>query len=425
MRSTERPAEQAQTDAKPLEDLLRRWAPQVLGILVGRYGHFDACEDAVQEALLAASVQWPNDGVPDHPRGWLITVASRRLADSWRADAARHRREATSTTLASREVLFGPGADENRDGRDDTLDLLFLCCAPTLTPQSQVALILRAVGGLTTTQIAAAFLVPEATMTRRISRAKQRLAETTLGPLTAAERGERLDTVLQALYLIFNEGYTATTGPDLHRVELSIEAIRLTRNVHRMLPDHGEVAGLLALMLLTDARRPARTTLDGALVPLAAQNRTRWNTSQISEGIALLDNTLPRSLIGPYQVQAAVAAVHADAAGAEDTDWAQIAALYELLERLAPSPVVTVNRAVAVALTHGPTAGLRLLGTVDQDRRYRESHRLSATRAHLLEMAGDPTAARAWYETAARQTTSLPEQRYLQAQAARLASRPA
>jgi len=413
-------AGQGPADAEPLEELLRRSAPAALGTMIRRYGQFDACEDAVQEALVAASVQWGNDGVPDHPLGWLITVASRRLADAWRAETARHRREATAAGLASPQELSTPAADDDRDDRDDTLDLLFLCCTPALTPESQVALTLRAVGGLTTAQIAAAFLVPEATMTRRISRAKQRLAGTAFAPLTATERGERLGAVLHVLYLIFNEGYTATTGPDLHRVELSAEALRLTRTVHRILPDEGEVAGLLALMLLTDARRPARSTGDGALVPLAAQDRTRWDAGQITEGIALLDDALPRSLIGPYQVQAAIAAVHAEAAQAEDTDWQQIAALYELLERLAPSPVVTVNRAVAVALTDGPAAALRLLDTVE-DPRYRENHRLSATRAHLLEMSGDAVAARSWYETAARQTTSLPEQRYLRAQAARLA----
>ena len=405
-----------------LNELLRISAPRVLAALVARYRQFDACEDAVQEALLAASVQWQAEGLPEHPVGWLVTVASRRLADSWRANTARQRREAT--VAAELPTMGGLTGSTDESDRDDTLGLLFLCCTPALPPASQVALALRAVGGLTTREIAGAFLVPEATMTRRISRAKQRLVGATFGRLTVAERRDRLAAVLQVLYLIFNEGYTATAGPSLHRVELSAEAIRLCRDVHRALPDDGEVTGLLALMLLTDARRPARTTADGGLVPLAEQDRSRWNADQIREGIALLERALPRSKAGPYQVQAAIAAVHDEAKQSGDTDWPQIVALYDLLERFAPNPVVTLNRAVAVAMAQGPAAGFRVLASIEEAGGLHASHRVSATRAHLLEMSGDAAAARTWYATASRQATSLPEQRYLTAQVARLAQPP-
>jgi predicted RNA polymerase sigma factor len=300
--------------------------------------------------------------------------------------------------------------------------LLFLCCHPALSPPSQVALTLRAVGGLTTAEIASAFLVPEATMAQRISRAKQSIkasgGQFVMPP--AAERADRLRVVLHVLYLIFNEGYTATAGPDLQRAELAVEAIRLTREVHRLLPDDGEVAGLLALMLLTDARRPARTRADGALVPLADQDRGRWNVEAIAEGVTLISETLPRAQVGPYQLQAAIAAVHAEAATADDTDWPQILALYELLERVSPNPMVTLNRAVAVAMVRGPEAGLDVLASLDDDERMARHHRLDAVRAHLLEMAGDDPAARAMYRSAARRTTSLPERRYLEERAARL-----
>jgi RNA polymerase sigma factor (sigma-70 family) len=410
------------------ESLLRELAPQVLGALVRRYGHFDRCEDAVQEALLAAAVQWPDQGVPANPRGWLITVAARRLTDQWRRDQARQRREATlAAQLPPDEALApGPGDEEHPADRDDTLTLLVMCCHPALSPASQVALTLRAVGGLTTAQIARAFLVPEATMAQRISRAKQRIKQAGvpfhLPP--EPERAERLRVVLQVLYLIFNEGYTATSGPDLQRVELTAEAIRLTRAVQRLLPDDGEVAGLLALMLLTDARRPARTRSDGTLVPLAEQDRDLWIRPSIAEGVALLTPALARTPVGPYQVQAAIAAVHAEAGRAQDTDWPQILALYELLERIAPNPMVTLNRAVAAAMVHGPQAGLGLLRPLEADARVAGHHRLAAVRAHLLELAGDHQAARASYQLAARRTTSLPERRYLQDRAARLAARP-
>ena len=397
------------------EDLLRELAPQVLGALVRRYGHFDACEDAVQEALLAASQQWPQDGTPDHPRGWLITVASRRLTDQLRSEEARRRREETVYNLE-------PDHDAEVPEADDTLTLLFMCCHPELSPPSQVALTLRAVGGLTTAQIAKAFLVPEATMAQRISRAKQRIKVTgaTFQLPPDAERSDRLRVVLQVLYLIFNEGYTATSGPDLQRVELATEAIRLTRMMHRLLPHDGEVAGLLALMLLTDSRRAARTRADGTLVPLAEQDRDLWDRAAIDEGVELITETLARSTIGPYQLQAAIAAIHSEAPSTDETDWPQILALYRVLERLAPNPMVTLNHAVALAMVEGPQAGLDLLATLDDDSRVAKHHRLDAVRAHLQEMAGDVAAARTSYRAAARRTTSLPEQRYLEAKAARL-----
>ncbi len=409
------------------EDLLRQLAPQVLGALVRRYGHFDACEDAVQEALLAAAVQWPEQGRPDHPRAWLITVASRRLTDHLRSEQARRRREDTTVALAppGRSVAPAAGDDHERAAdQDDTLALLFLCCHPALSPPSQLALTLRAVGGLTTAEIASAFLVPEATMAQRISRAKQRIkaAGTSFAMPPEAERADRLRVVLHVLYLVFNEGYVATSGPDLQRADLTDEAIRLTRAVHRVLPDDAEVAGLLALMLLTDARRPARTGPDGALVPLADQDRGRWDREAVGEGVALITHTLATTAqLGPYQLQAAIAAVHDEAAQADDTDWAQIVALYELLERVSPNPMVTLNHAVAVAMVDGPQAGLDLLAALEADSRMAGHHRLAAVRAHLHEMAGDHAAARAGYRAAARGTTSLPEQRYLAARAARLA----
>jgi RNA polymerase sigma factor (sigma-70 family) len=411
------------TDAG-VEDLLHRLVPQVLGALVRRYGHFDACEDAVQEALLAAAAQWPDAGLPEDPRAWLITVASRRMTDHLRAERARRRREDTAAAQVPADEFVAPApGDDRRPEQDDTLTLLFLCCHPALSPASQLALTLRAVGGLTTAEIARAFLVPEATMAQRVSRAKQRIKATgvqfRLPP--EPERADRLQVVLHVLYLIFNEGYTATSGPDLQRSDLTHEAIRLTRAVHAMLPDDGEVAGLLALMLLTDARRPARTRPDGALVPLADQDRELWNRDHVEEGIGLVTDALARAPLGPYQLQAAIAAVHDEAPRAADTDWPQILALYGLLERIAPNPMVTLNHAVAVAMVRGPRAGLDLLGTLDADERMAEHHRLEAVRAHLLEMAGDDSAALTSYRTAARRTTSLPEQRYLDARAARLA----
>ncbi|MPZ28183.1 MAG: sigma-70 family RNA polymerase sigma factor [Micromonosporaceae bacterium] len=403
------------------EELLRQLAPQVLGALVRRYGHFDTAEDAVQEALLAAATQWPEQGLPANPRAWLIRVASRRLIDELRTDQARRRREDSALAQLPRDGLVAAPAGDEPAG-DDTLTLLFMCCHPTLSAVSQLALTLRAVGGLTTAQIAHAFLVPEPTMAQRISRAKQRIKASgvpfQLPP--EAERADRLNVVLHVLYLIFNEGYTATSGPDLHRSELAGEAIRLTRAVHRLLPDAGEVAGLLALMLLTDARRPARVGPDGALIPLAEQDRGRWNREQIEEGVTLLTGTLQRAPLGSYQLQAAIAAVHAEAERPEDTDWPQILALYEVLMRSSDNPIVALNQAVAVAMVHGPRDGLERLDSLAADDRLAEHHRLDAVRAHLLEMAGDHAAARSAYRRAARLTTSLPEQRYLDARAARL-----
>jgi RNA polymerase sigma factor (sigma-70 family) len=406
-----------------VEDLLRELAPRVLGALVRRYGNFDRCEDAVQEALLAASLQWPDEGVPENPRGWLITVASRRLTDELRRDQARRRREETAAARVPADELVAPEpGEEPQPSEDDTLTLLFLCAHPSLSPASQLALTLRAVGGLTTPEIARAFLVPEATIAQRISRAKQQIRASGIpfGLPPEPERADRLRVVLHVLYLIFNEGYTATSGPDLQRSDLTTEAIRLTRELHRLLPEDGEVAGLLALMLLTDARRAARTTPDGSLVPLAEQDRRLWNQTFIEEGLALVTDALSWAPLGPYQLQAAIAAVHAEANVAAETDWPQIVVLYELLERLTPNPMVTLNHAVAVAMAQGPEPGLELLGALDDDERMARHHRLEAVRAHLLEVAGDHARARASFVTAARRTTSLPERRYLEAQAARL-----
>ena len=405
------------------EDLLRRLAPQVLGAVVRRYGHFDTAEDATQEALLAAAMQWPTGGIPDNPRGWLITVASRRLTDLLRSEQARQRREDGVARWTLPEQRLAPAADRPAAESDDTLILLFMCCHPVLSPASQIALTLRAVGGLTTAEIARAFLVPEATMTRRISRAKQRIKESGV-PFAmppGGERGQRLGAVLHVLYLVFNEGYTSTSGPSLHRGELSAEAIRLARMVHRLLPGDAEVAGLLALMLLTDARRPARTGPDGGLVPMAEQDRSLWDASRIAEGVALITEALPRGPTGPYQLQAAIAAVHDEAPSAEATDWPQIVALYELLRQTSDNPVVALNHTVAVAMARGPHEGLDLLGKLEADERIADDHRLHAVRAHLLEMAGDRAGARDAYEAAARRTTNLPQRRYLHGRAARLA----
>jgi len=406
-----------------VEDLLRRLAPQVLSAVVRRYGHFDTAEDATQEALIAAATHWPDSGIPDNPRGWLITVASRRLTDLLRADQARQRREDTVARWVLPEQWLTPGADAAPADRDDTLILLFMCSHPVLTPASQIALTLRAVGGLTTAEIARAFLVPEAAMTRRISRAKKQIKDSAV-PFrmpAAEERAGRLAAVLHVLYLIFSEGYASTSGPSLHRVELAAEAIRLARIVHRLLPDDSEVTGLLALMLLTDARRPARTGPAGELIPMAEQDRNLWNTAQITEGVALVTTALTRGPAGSYQLQAAIAAVHDEAPSADATDWPQIMALYELLLQLSDNPVVRLNHAVAVAMVRGPRAGLELLAGLDADGRMTGDHRLPTVRGHLLEMAGQRDAARDAYLAAAALTSNLPQQRYLYARAARLA----
>jgi len=395
-----------------VEDLLRELAPQVLGVLVRRYGDFDAAEDAVQEALLAAALHWPQEGVPANPRGWLLQTATRRMIDQRRSERARRSRESLA-------VLQEAPMQEVSD-QDDTLILLFMCCHPALTPASALALTLRAVGGLTTAEIANAFLVDEATMAQRITRAKQRIKASRV-PFrmpTREEQTVRVRTVLHVLYLIFNEGYASSAGRELQRTELSAEAIRLTRMVHRMLPDDGEVTGLLALMLLIDARRPARTNAAGDLIPLPEQDRKLWDHALIAEGVALLNRSLGKGAVGEYRLQAAIAAVHNQASQAGDTDWRQILALYGLLEQMTGNPVVTLNRAVAAAMADGPSAGLALLDAVDE--RLAGYYRLDAVRAHLLEMAGDTEAALAHYRAAANRTTSLPEQRYLTTQAARL-----
>ncbi|MFI7039024.1 RNA polymerase sigma factor [Microbispora rosea] len=400
--------------APVIEGLLRELTPQVLGALVRRHGQFEGCEDAVQEAVLAAAVQWPAEGVPDNPRGWLSTVASRRLIDQMRSDHARRERESVTAAV---EVL-----PQDVPDTDDTLVLLFLCCHPTLTAASQVALTLRAVGGLTTAEIARAFLVPEATMAARISRAKQRIkaAGSSFGLPDGGELQDRLLVVLHVLYLIFNEGYTASSGSELHRADLAKEAIRLTRMVHAQLPGDGEVTGLLALMLLTHARREARTTPAGDLVPLDEQDRTKWDRGLVDEGVELIKAALAGPALGPYQLQAAIAATHADAATAEETDWPQVHALYLILERIAPNPMVTLNRAIALAEIEGPEAGLALLSTLDGDERLAGHHRLLSVRAHLLEKTGDRAGAYEHYRRAAKATASMAEQRYLESRAGRV-----
>ncbi|MFD3915271.1 RNA polymerase sigma factor [Streptomyces sp. NPDC058603] len=410
------------------EDLLRTLAPQVVGVLTRRFGDFDSAEDAVQEALLAAATQWPDEGMPRNPRGWLIQVASRRMTEQVRGEQARRRREDLAARQLPADRTTAPAADrEDPADRDDSLVLLFLCCHPALSPTAAIALTLRCVGGLSTSQIARAFMVPETTMGQRISRAKQRI-KTSAVPFRmpeGEERADRLVAVLHVLYLIFNEGYATSEGPDLQRVELSREAIRLTRAAHELLPDDSEVAGLLALMLLTHARSAARTGPDGELIPLAEQNRALWDARAIDEGTALLTVTLPKGPLGPYQVQAAVAAVHDEAATVEETDWPQILALYGVLEQLSASPVVSLNRAVAVAMVRGADAGLAIIEDLTADGRLAGNHRLYVARAHLLEMAGDRQGALENYREAARRTTSLPERHYLTLRAARVAAQVA
>jgi RNA polymerase sigma factor (sigma-70 family) len=408
------------TSAGDIEHLLRPLAPQVLGALTRRYGRFDRCEDAVQEALLAATLQWPREGVPDNPRGWLIAVASRRLIDDLRGEHARRRRE---DAVSAADATLAPAPDdEGPPAYDDTLTLLFLCCHPSLSAASQIALTLRAVGGLTTAQIASAFLVPETTMAQRISRAKQTIKTSGIAFQMPPADGhdERLRVVLHVLYLVFNEGYIASSGAQVQRIALAGEAIRLARMLHRLLPADGEVAGLLSLMLLTHARRRARSGGDGRLIPLAEQHRELWDQREIAEGVALVSHALAHTSLGPYQLQAAIAAVHSEAPSAEATDWRQIKALYLLLEQVTDNPMITLNRAVAVAMVDGAHAGLEVLAAVERDGRLDTSHRLDAVRAHLLEMAGDTEGALAAYARAAQRTTSLPEQRYLESRASAL-----
>jgi RNA polymerase sigma factor (sigma-70 family) len=409
------------------EDLLRELAPQVLGVLIRRYAGLDSCEDAVQEALLDAATQWPATGLPDNPRAWLLTVATRRLADIRRSESARRQREEAVYLATPPAVLVGADAwiaDAGPAGprdSDDTLTLLFLCCHPALTQSSQVALTLRAVGGLTTAEIARAFVVPEATMAQRISRAKQqiRTAGARFAPPAAADRDQRLRVVQQVLYLIFNEGYVASAGEHLQRTDLAAEGIRLARLLRRLLPDDAENAGLLALMLLTDARRATRVAADGALVPLAGQDRGRWDAPLIAEGTALIARTLATtSALGPYQLQAAIAAVHGEAASVADTDWAEILALYELLAQVSPGPLTSLGQAVAIAMVHGPAAGLA--ATDELADALPRHHRFHAVRGHLLEMSGDPAAAADAYRMAARYATNGAEKRYLDRQSRRV-----
>ena len=397
------------------EDLLRALAPQVLGAVVRRFGDFAAAEDAVQEALFAATVRWPELGVPDDPRAWLIQVAARRLTDQLRADLARRRREAI---VVAEQLDEAPSAPEH----DDTLVLLFMCCHPALTPSSAIALTLRAVGGLTTAEIANAFLVPEATMAQRISRAKERIRSSgvAFGLPAPDDRRARLSAVLHVLYLIFSEGYVASVGEDLQRRDLANEAIRLTRALHHALPQDGEVAGLLALMLLTDARRSARTGPHGELIPLAEQDRALWDRRAIAEGVALITATLSMGSIGSYQLQAAIAAVHDEASRAEDTDWQEILALYGVLRRMSDNPMVELNHAIAAAMVHGPGVGLDLLQSIEG---LAGHHRLDAVRAHLFEMAGERESAIEHYLSAAGKTTSIPERIYLTTKAAELRDR--
>jgi RNA polymerase sigma factor (sigma-70 family) len=409
-----------------VDDLLRVLTPQVVGVLTRRFGDFAAAEDAVQEALLAAATQWPAEGVPANPRGWLIQVGSRRMTEQVRSEQARRRREDLAARREPADRRTAPPADTDPTDGDDTLVLLLLCCHPSLTSASAIALTLRAVGGLTTAEIARAFLVPEATMAQRISRAKQRIKASGVPFRLPDERdrARRVGDVLHVLYLIYNEGHTSSAGPDLLRVELAREAIRLGRAVYRLLPDNGEVAGLLALMLLTEARSPARTGPAGELISLAEQDRSRWDAQAIAEGVELITHALPRGPAGPYQLQAAIAALHDEAPSAAETDWPQILGLYRVLERLSPNPVVSLNRAVAAAMVHGPATGLRALAALDADPRLAGHHRLHAARAHLYEMAGDRDAAIAHYRAAAGRTTSLPERHYLALRAARLAAPP-
>jgi RNA polymerase sigma factor (sigma-70 family) len=403
--------------AASTEDLLRELAPRVLGTLARRYGDFADAEDAVQEALIAAATAWPAEGQPDNPFGWLVRVASRRLANIYRSDDARRRREEQAASWSA-------AAPDPPPDRDDTLILMFMCCHPSLTPALAIPLTLRAVGGLTTREIAAAFLLPEPTMAQRISRAKAKIkaAGAEFTKPAPKDHSERLAQVLHVLYLLFNEGYTTSSGPDLARSDLSGEAIRLARATHAAAPDEPEVTGLLALMLLTDARRLARSGPGGELVPLAEQDRSRWDRRLITEGTVLITEALRRGHLGEYQIQASIAAVHDQAPSHAGTDWPQILTLYGLLESMTGNPMARLNRAVAAAMAQGPEAGLALLDGLDE--RLGDHHRLHSVRAHLLEQAGDTQAATAEFRAAAARATNLREQQYLVTRAARLASAP-
>ena len=411
--------------AADITHLLRDLAPQVLGVVARKHVDFSAAEDAVQEALIAATEQWPRDGVPSNPKGWLYHVALRRITDHVRSEVSRRRREETVASDMFAEWAFVPPPDVDVDvEQDDTLELLFMCCHPSLTPPSAIALTLRAVGGLSTAEIAAAFLVPEATMAQRISRAKQSIKTSKL-PFTLPtdeDREQRLDAVLHALYLIFNEGYTSTSGPGLNRADLSNEAMRLTRMLHASTPHDAEVIGLLALMLLTDARRAARTGAGGELIPLDEQDRSLWDRAMIDEGSLLVMRGFQTRMIGPYLLQAAIASVHGSARSARDTDWPRILELYELLERMGNNPMVTLNRIVAAAMVHGPVPALEMLRALDEDSRISGHYRLNAVRGHLYELAGNRERAIEQFRAAADGTASAPERDYLRTKAARLTS---
>ena len=404
-----------------IEHLLRELAPQVLGAMIRRFRDFAAAEEATQDALIAAAGQWSYEGLPGSPRAWLLQVAQRRMIDQLRSDVSRRERERVAAEDAPVAVMPADPIDPGIDP-DDTLVLLFMCCHPVLTPAAAIALTLRAVGGLTTAQIAKAFLVPESTIGQRISRAKRSIRDSGVPFSTpdAAERSARLASVLHVLYLVFNEGYTTSSGPSLHRADLANEAIRLMRAVHALLPGNADVEGLLALMLLTDARRAARIGPRGELIPLDEQDRSLWSSAAIAEGVALVTTALARGSVGEYQVQAAIAAVHDEAACTSDTDWPQILALYGVLKRITHNPMVTLNHAIAVAMVHGPLEGLALLQVLQDDERLRGNHRLDAVRAHLLERAGQRDAAVALYRLAASKTTNIPERNYLVIKAARL-----
>jgi RNA polymerase sigma factor (sigma-70 family) len=405
-----------------VEGLLRELAPRTLAALTRRYGHFDLAEDAVQEALLAAATAWAAGPVPDNPAGWFTTVATRRLTDLLRSEQARRRREQTEAARALPLVSEAPQPVEAAAEEDDSLVLLFLCCHPALTPPAQVALTLRAVGGLSTAEVARCLLLPEATITRRITRAKQSIlaAGGRFALPEPADRAARLDVVLHVIYLVFTEGHTATSGDALVRADLCAEAIRLARIVRRLLPEQPEVGGLLAQLLLSDARRDARIAADGELVPLAEQDRSQWDRAAIEEGVALVTESLARRRPGPYQLQAAISALHAEAESYQETDWPQILALYGVLDRLADDPMVTLNRVVALAQVQGPAAGLTLLETVAADPRLADHHRLHAVRAHLLQDSDRPGEAAEEFRAAARRTLSSPERRYLLRRAGRL-----
>lgn len=420
-----RDATSARGGGARLVEVLREVAPQALAIVARRHRDFAAAEDAVQEALLAAAREWPERGVPDHPRAWVVHVAARRMTDAIRADVARRRREERTIAEVPDDERAAPSPDEDESPRaDDTLQLLFMCCHPALSRTSAIALTLRAIGGLTTAEIAAAFLVPEATMAQRITRAKQTLKErgaTFDQPiLLEADHRARLAAVQHVLYLVFNEGYASSAGDALHRVDLSSEAIRLVRELRGLVPADQESAGLLALMLLTDARRAARTDADGGLIPLDEQDRSRWDGVAIAEGTAIVTDAMSRGAVGAYQLQAAIASLHSEAKRAEDTDWPQILALYRLLERMSPNPMVTLNRIVAAAMVHGPRAGLSMLDDLAKDPRLADHHRLHAVRAHLLERAGEPALAIESYRRAASLTANVPERDYLRMKIARL-----